>query len=99
MVLTPTDFCADMSNGSKDIAICVKFQNGGHVVQPIWQNVYPQIPKESIETKIIIFLIIVQKLLAKNGTFSNLMIHRWRCSQLWHGPSDHGVDEVYQVLF
>ncbi len=33
--MMPTDFCADMSNGSEDIAIYDKFKNGGHVVQPI----------------------------------------------------------------
>ncbi len=35
MFMIPTDFCTDMSNGSEDIAIHDKFQNGGHVVQPI----------------------------------------------------------------
>ncbi len=34
-VMMPTDFCSDMSNGSEDIAIHDKFQNGGHVLQPI----------------------------------------------------------------
>ncbi len=33
--MIPTDFCTDMSNGSEDIAIHDKFQNGGHVLQPI----------------------------------------------------------------
>ncbi len=33
--MIPTHFCADMSNGSKDITIYDKIQNGGHVVQPI----------------------------------------------------------------
>ncbi len=31
VLMIPTDFCADMSNGSKDIAIYDKFQNVGHV--------------------------------------------------------------------
>ncbi len=35
VLMIPTDFCADMSNGSKNIAIYDKFQNIGHVVQPI----------------------------------------------------------------
>ncbi len=30
--MIPTDFFVQMSNGSKDIAIYDKFQNGGHVV-------------------------------------------------------------------
>ncbi len=33
--MVPNDFCTDMSNGSEDIAIHDKFQNGGHVLQPI----------------------------------------------------------------
>ncbi len=35
LLMMPTDFCSDMSNGSEDIAIHDKFQNGGHVLQPI----------------------------------------------------------------
>ncbi len=48
--MIPTDFCADVSNGSKHIAIYDKFQNGGHMVQPDLA-----LPKKSIDTKIIIF--------------------------------------------
>ncbi len=30
VLMIPTDVCADVSNGSKDIAIYDKSQNGGH---------------------------------------------------------------------
>ncbi len=33
--MIPNNLCGEMSNGTKDIAIYDKFQNGGHVVQPI----------------------------------------------------------------
>ncbi len=65
MLMIPTDFCADMSNGSEDIAMYHKFQNGGHVVQPImakWTSSNSAWPKESIDIKKIIFWLIVQKL-------------------------------------
>ncbi len=58
VLMIPTDFCADMSNGSKDIAIYDKFQNVGHVVQPILAKLISfdsAWPKESIDTNIIIF--------------------------------------------
>ncbi len=54
----PTDFCSDMSNGSEDIAIHDKFQNGGHVLQPILAKLTSSDsawPKESIDPKNIIF--------------------------------------------
>ncbi len=54
--MIPTDFCADMSNGSEDFAIYDKFQNGGHVVQPISKSKIDIIRlKESKDTKNIIF--------------------------------------------
>ncbi len=63
--MIPTDFCADMSNGSEDIAMYDKFQNGGHVVQPILAKLTSSDsawPNESIDTKKIIFWLTVQKL-------------------------------------
>ena len=99
VLMMPTDFCADLSSRSKDIAIYDKFQNGGQVVQVVLTKLTStdsEWPKESIDTKIIIFWLIV---ISKNVHFWYLNTHRWRCSQLWHGPSDHGVDEVYQVWF
>ncbi len=45
------------------------------------------------------FLTNCSKVISQNVIFWYLTTHRWRCSQLWHGPSDHGVDEEYQVSF
>ena len=45
------------------------------------------------------FLTNCSEVISKKVNFWYLNTHRWRCSQLWHGPSDHGVDEVYQVWF
>ncbi len=45
------------------------------------------------------FLTNCSKVISEKVHFWYLMTHRWRCSQLWHGTSDHGVNEVYQVLF
>ncbi len=39
------------------------------------------------------------KVIRKYVIFFYLNTYRWRCFQLWHVPSDHGVDEAYQVLF
>ncbi len=35
MLMIPTDFCEDMSNGSEDMKMCDKFQNGRQGVQSI----------------------------------------------------------------
>ncbi len=35
MLMIPNDFCADMSNGSEDMKMYDKFQNGRQGVQPI----------------------------------------------------------------
>ncbi len=35
MLMIPTDFCDDMSNGSEDMKMCDKFQNGRQGVQSI----------------------------------------------------------------
>ncbi len=45
------------------------------------------------------FLTDCSKVLSENVHFWYLTTRRWRCSQLWHGPSEHGVDEVYRVSF
>ncbi len=39
------------------------------------------------------------KVISENVHFWYLTTHRWRCSQLWHVSSDHGVDEAYQFRF
>ncbi len=91
-----------MSDGSEDIAIHDKFQNGGHVVQPIMAKLdilrfgMTQGIHRHQENN---FLTNCSKVISENVIFVYLTTHRWRCSQLWHGPSDHGVDEAYQVLF
>ncbi len=35
MLMIPTDFCDDMSNGSEDMKMCDKLQNGRQGVQSI----------------------------------------------------------------
>ncbi len=45
------------------------------------------------------FLTDCSKVICENVNFWYVTTHRWRCSQLWQGPSDHGVDEAYQVTF
>jgi len=90
-----TNFCEDMSNCLKDIAIYVKIQNGGHVVHPILTK---SVSLDSAIDTDFDFLTNCSKVIGQNINFSDLMTCSWHCSQ-WHKPSDHGCDEAYQFLF
>ena len=45
------------------------------------------------------FLTNCSKVIDQNSNFSYLMTRRWRCSQLWHGTSNHASNEAYQFSF
>ena len=45
------------------------------------------------------FLTNCSKVIDQNSYFPYLMTRRWRCSQLWHGPSNNAYNQVYQFLF
>ncbi len=87
--MIPTEFCADMSNGSKDIAIMTNFKmadtwfiQSWHVVQPI-QGIHRHKDHN--------FLTDCSKVINENVNFWYLPTHRWRYSPLFWRTSGSGT--------